>query len=166
MGAWNIVSQTPDVFVAMAVLSADTFLDMTHMVFPYKYFDNVWPEPPNGPIEGDDWSMMTYAYSAAYSPNPDNPPYFVDLPIAWPSGEVIQEVYDRWLACDPVENYRYRLENLRSLSRIFSPSTPPQRERSDALPLRSSSDEDRRNRSVVATCRPVERQGVIDAAER
>ena len=41
MGAWNIVSQNPDVFAAMAVLSADTFLDMTHKVFPYKYFDDL-----------------------------------------------------------------------------------------------------------------------------
>jgi S-formylglutathione hydrolase FrmB len=119
MGAWNIVSQNPDVFAAMAVLSADTFLDMTHKIFPYKYFNNIWPEAPNGPVEGDDWSMMTYAYSAAYSPNPQNPPYFVDLPIAWPSGEVIQEVWDRWLSFDPVENYRDRLDNLRKLSGIL-----------------------------------------------
>ena len=62
---------------------------------------------------------MVYAYSAAYSPNPDNPPYFVDLPVAWPSGEVIQEVWDRWLACDPVENYRDRVDNLRKLSGIL-----------------------------------------------
>jgi len=119
MGAWNIVSQNPDVFSAMAVLSADTYLDMTHKVFPYKFFNNIWPNPPDGPIESDDWSMMTYAYSAAYSPNPDNPPYFVDLPVAWPSGELIQEVWDRWLRCDPVENYRDRLDNLRELSGIL-----------------------------------------------
>jgi S-formylglutathione hydrolase FrmB len=37
MGAWNIVSQNPDVFAAMAVLSADTYLDMTQKVFPYKW---------------------------------------------------------------------------------------------------------------------------------
>jgi len=85
MGAWNVVSQHPDVFTAMAVLSADTFLDMTHKVFTYKFFNSIWPEPPNGPVD-DDWSEMVYAYSAAYAPNPDNPPFFVDLPVAWPSG--------------------------------------------------------------------------------
>ena len=119
MGAWNIVSQNPDIFAAMAVLSADSFLDMTHKVFPYKYFDNIWPEAPDGPVEGDDWSMMAYAYSAAYSPNPEKPPYFVDLPVAWPSGELIPEVWSRWLSHDPVENYRDRLDNLRSLSGIL-----------------------------------------------
>jgi S-formylglutathione hydrolase FrmB len=119
MGAWNIVSQNPDIFTAMAVLSADTFLDMTHKVFTYKFFDNIWPEPPDGPVEGEDWSAMVYAYSAAYAPNPQNPPYFVDLPVAWPSGEVIREVWDRWLSFDPVVNYADRLDNLRRLSGIL-----------------------------------------------
>ncbi len=118
-GRLEHVSQNPDVFAAMAVLSADTFLDMTHKVFTYKYFDNIWPEAPGGPVEEDDWSMMTYAYSAAYSPNPGKPPFFVDLPVAWPSGEVIQEVWDRWLSHDPVENCRDRLDNLRRLSGIL-----------------------------------------------
>jgi hypothetical protein len=88
-------------------------------IFFYKFFNNIWTDAPDGPVEEDDWAMMVYAYAAAYSPNPDNPPYFVDLPVAWPSGEVIQEVWDRWLACDPVENYRDRLENLRKLSGIL-----------------------------------------------
>src|SRR5204862_258116 len=29
-GAWNVASRNPNVFAAMAVLSADSFLDMTH----------------------------------------------------------------------------------------------------------------------------------------
>lgn len=119
MGAWNVVSQNPEVFAAMAVLSADTYLDMTHKVFTYKYFNDIWPEAPNGPVEGDDWSPMVYAYAAAYSPNPSNPPFFVDLPVAWPSGELIAEVWDRWLAWDPVVNYAERLDHLRQLSGIL-----------------------------------------------
>jgi S-formylglutathione hydrolase len=119
MGAWNIVSQNPDVFAAMAVLSADSFLDLTHKVLAYEYLDSIWPQAPGGPVEGNDSSMVTYAYSAAYSPNPGKPPYFVDLPVAWPSGELIPEVWKRWLSYDPVENYRDRLDNLRSLSGIL-----------------------------------------------
>jgi len=48
-GAWNLASRNPDVFGAMAVLSADSFLDMTRKFMPYKYFDSIWPEAPNGP---------------------------------------------------------------------------------------------------------------------
>jgi hypothetical protein len=39
--------------------------------------------------------------------------------VAWPSGELIQEVWDRWLAFDPVVNVHERLENLRQLSGIL-----------------------------------------------
>ena len=39
--------------------------------------------------------------------------------MAWPSGELIQEVWDRWLAFDPVVNVHDRLDNLRQLSGIL-----------------------------------------------
>jgi S-formylglutathione hydrolase FrmB len=118
-GAWNLASRNPDVFGAMGVLSADSFLDMTHKFVLYKYLDSIWPEPPNGPVEGNDWSEIVYDYSAAYSPNPDNPPFYVDLPVAFPSGELIQKVWDRWLSFDPVVNVHDRLDNLRKLSGIL-----------------------------------------------
>jgi enterochelin esterase family protein len=118
-GAWHLASRNPDVFGAMAVLSADSFLDMTHKFILYKFLDSIWPDAPSGPIEGNDWSQIVYDYSATYSPNPDNPPYFVDLPVAFPSGELIQEVWDRWLSYDPVVNCHDRLDNLRKLSDIL-----------------------------------------------
>lgn len=118
-GAWNLASRNPEVFGAMAVLSADSFLDMTHKFMLYKYLDSIWPEAPNGPIEGNSWSEIVYDYAATYSPNPDRPPYYVDLPVVHPSGELIQEVWDRWLSFDPVVNVHDRLENLRKLSGIL-----------------------------------------------
>jgi hypothetical protein len=51
----------------MAVLSADSFLDMTHKFILYKYLDSIWPEAPNGPVEGNEWSEIVYDYSATYS---------------------------------------------------------------------------------------------------
>jgi S-formylglutathione hydrolase FrmB len=118
-GSWNLASRNPDVFGATAVLSADSWLDMTHKFMLYKFLDSIWPEAPNGPIEGNVWSELVYDYSATYSPNPDNPPFFVDLPMAWPSGELRQDVWDRWLAFDPVVNVHERLDNLRKLSGIL-----------------------------------------------
>ena len=118
-GAWNLASRNPDVFGAMAVLSADSFLDMTHKFMLYKYLDSIWPDPPNGPVEGNGWSEIVYDYAATYSPNPDKPPFYVDLPVALPSGQLIQEVWDRWLSFDPVVNVHERLDNLRTLSGIL-----------------------------------------------
>jgi S-formylglutathione hydrolase FrmB len=118
-GSWNLASRNPEVFGAMAVLSADSFLDMTHKVMLYKYLDSIWPDPPNGPVEGNFWSEIVYDYAATYSPNPDNPPFYVDLPVAYPSGELLQDVWDRWLSFDPVVNVHDRLDNLRKLSGIL-----------------------------------------------
>jgi enterochelin esterase family protein len=42
-----------------------------------------------------------------------------DLPVAHSSGELIQDVWDRWLAFDPVVNCHQRLSNLRKLSGIL-----------------------------------------------
>jgi enterochelin esterase family protein len=118
-GSWNLASRNPDVFGAMAVLSADSFLDMTHKYMLYKYLDSIWPEAPNGPVEGNFWSEIVYDYAATYSPNPDKPPFYVDLPVAHPSGELLQDVWDRWLSFDPVVNVHDRLDNLRKLSGIL-----------------------------------------------
>jgi enterochelin esterase-like enzyme len=118
-GAWNIGSRNPGTFGALAMLSGDSYLDVTHKVLLYEYLTSIWPEAPNGPIEGNDMSSMVYAYSAAYSPNPENPPFYVDLPVTFPSGELIQEVWERWLSFDPVVNWRTRLDNLQRLRGIL-----------------------------------------------
>lgn len=118
-GSWNLASRHPDVFSAMAVLSADTWLDLTHKSMLYRYLDSIWPEAPDGWVEGNPYAEIVWNYAAAYSPNPDNPPYYVDLPMAWPSGELLGDVWDRWLAFDPVVNVHERLDNLRRLRGIL-----------------------------------------------
>jgi len=119
VGAWNIGSSHPETFCALAMLSGDCLLDVTHKPMLYEYLDSIWPEAPNGPIEGNFLSELVYAYSASYSPNPGNPPFFVDLPIEFPTGELVVEAWERWLRFDPVVNWRSRLENLRKLSGIL-----------------------------------------------
>ena len=118
-GAWNLASRNPGTFGALAMLSGDSYFDMTLKPFLYDYLSSIWPESPDGPMEGNSASVLVYAYSATYSPNPANPPYLVDLPVAYPSGELIQDVWDRWLGFDPVVNWRDRLDNLRRLRGIL-----------------------------------------------
>ena len=118
-GAWHLASRNPEVFGAMAMLSGDSYFDFTHKSVIYDYFDSIWPDAPGGPSEDNEPSQMAYALSACYSPNVDNPPHYVDLPAQFPSGEMIPEVWDRWLSVDPVVNYRERLDNLRRLEGIM-----------------------------------------------
>ena len=77
------------------------------------------PTPRTGRSRATTCRCSIYAYAAAYSPNPERPPYFVDLPVDWPSGELLTDVWDRWLAHDPVVNWRHRVDNLRQLSGIL-----------------------------------------------
>ena len=42
-----------------------------------------------------------------------------DLPMAFPSGELRQDVWDRWLSFDPVVNWRDRVDNLIQLRGIL-----------------------------------------------
>lgn len=114
LGAWNIASRHPDVFAAAAVLSGDCDFEVLKSEI-YGYFDSVWPEGPRGPNRENDLSCFVYAYAAAYSPNLDCPPHYVDLPIDFRTGDVREEVWRRWLDADPLHNWRSRCDGLRAL---------------------------------------------------
>jgi S-formylglutathione hydrolase FrmB len=121
-GAWHLGSRNPDVFGAVAMLSADSYFELSHLSLLYKYFGNLYPSghdpggvEPSGPSGDVGYSRLSYGLSASYSPNPDNPPYFVDFPVAFPSGRLIPEVWSRWLSFDPVVVWPERRENLSSL---------------------------------------------------
>jgi S-formylglutathione hydrolase FrmB len=118
-GAWHLTTRNPEVFSAMAMLSGDSYFDMTFKTIVYDYLSSIWPEVPAGPAEGNDLAQTVYASAACYSPNVDDPPFFVDLPVDFGTGELIQPVWDRWLAFDPVVSWRDRIDNLKRLSGIL-----------------------------------------------
>jgi len=108
LGAWHLGSRNPDVFAAMALLSADSYFDLTHRAWLYRYYNNVFPGEPRGPVSGDEYSWLAYGLGSCYTPNVDNPPYYVDLPIEFPSGALIEPLWERWLSYDPVVSWRAR----------------------------------------------------------
>ena len=56
------------------------------------------------------------ASAAAWSPNPDNPPRYLDLPIA--DGKVVPEVVTRWIANAPLAMATQYIPNLKSYTAI------------------------------------------------
>ncbi len=118
-GAWHLASRHPTVFGAMALLSADSYFELTHKPTLYQHLDSRWPAAPDGPVEGNDASQLVYALAACYSPNPSRAPHFVDLPLSHPEGELIDAVWQRWLAHDPVVNCRERYAALRQLRGVL-----------------------------------------------
>jgi enterochelin esterase family protein len=114
-GAWHLSSRHPEVFGAAALLSADALFEVTQKPFFYRYFDRIGTEAPNGPIDGDAISYMCWGLSQAYTPNVDAPPFYANLPVEHPSGDVVDEHWQKWLALDPVVSWEPRLDNLRRL---------------------------------------------------
>ncbi len=56
------------------------------------------------PGEGKSFTNLYYTFAAAWSPNPDFAPWYIDHVVNWSeeSLPIIQTVFDRWLVHDPV----------------------------------------------------------------
>jgi S-formylglutathione hydrolase FrmB len=118
-GAWHLAARNPHVFSAMAMLSGDSLFELSLKPMLYRYLDSIWPEAPDGPAEGNDISFTVHSYASCYSPNPSKPPYFVDLPISHPSGELNEDAWASWLTFDPVESVDRYMENLSRLRGVM-----------------------------------------------
>jgi len=66
-------------------------------------------QPWNGTV-----SLFMYSASAAFSPNVDDWPYYVDLPVDY-YGNVIDEVWDLWLGHDALTLAQENLANIQSI---------------------------------------------------
>jgi S-formylglutathione hydrolase len=58
------------------------------------------------------WTNAMYATGAAITPNPNNPPYYVDLPVQYPEKTVVSDIWDQWLDSDLVSQIMRNGNNL------------------------------------------------------
>ena len=85
--------------------------------------DAIFAENPGGEIvpgPGKFFTNAVFAFGAAWSPNPDNPPYMVDLPID-EFGAIRPDIVQKWLNHDPfsmLDDPLY-LNNIKSLKGIY-----------------------------------------------
>jgi enterochelin esterase family protein len=126
-GALHLGMRHADLFGAVASISGDCH-------FEYSYATDFLPalrglipfdgDPArflaafeeNHELGGDGQATLNLlAMSACYSPNPDSPLGF-DLPIDPHTGARVSEVWERWLAFDPVCACEQHAEALRSLN--------------------------------------------------
>jgi enterochelin esterase family protein len=59
------------------------------------------------------------AMAAAYSPNPDTPPFGIDLPCDLETGAFRDEVWRRWLEHDPLSMLEAHTEALRAARLLY-----------------------------------------------
>jgi Putative esterase len=121
----------PDVFGAFASHAGDSlfeifihdFLEVARLLrdrFEGSYEQLLDAAHASDPF---DWGtfgtpLSIYAYAAAYSPDPDTPGGVL-LPFELDTGRPIPEVWERWLAWDPVRMAARHADALRSMRRIY-----------------------------------------------
>ena len=130
-GALSLAMGYPEVFGAVAALSPGSPNDFSVPPTPIDMFIAENPETLGEPIVVDTSqetleampaagvifatnfnTNVFYAMAAAFSPNPDNPPYYVDLPIQYPEKTIVQEVWEKWVERDLVHQIAREGANL------------------------------------------------------
>lgn len=82
---------------------------------PKKWLYNFWKKP-NRHQQKDGPPLNVFAMAAHYSPDPNSKEMGVELPFDLQSGEMLPQVWNRWLSWDPVrmvEKYRKNLQKLK-----------------------------------------------------
>ena len=121
-GALTIALEYPEVFGAVAAMSPSSDLEVEPNDLDAVIAEN--PETLSEPtlvhntaelqslLFIEFWVNILYAEAAAFSPNPDNPPYYVDLPLQYPEKAVVEDVWNRWLDQDMVSHIERDGQNL------------------------------------------------------
>jgi putative esterase len=121
----------PDLFGAFATHAGDALFEVSlardlapaAQALRNRYegsFDAFWEDFRSGrPVLSnatDHVLLAVWAYAAAYSANPDGS---VDLPFRLDTGELVPDVWERWLAWDPVRMAAHHGEALRAARGIW-----------------------------------------------
>jgi S-formylglutathione hydrolase FrmB len=131
-GAMVVPMLRPDVFGALASHAGDALFECSYQrEFPLiarqlrDHFEGSYQRLLEQVAQADhfDWSrygtaFSTYGYAAAYSPDPARPGEAI-LPFDISTGRLVDEVWERWLALDPVRMAPRYAEALGSMRRIY-----------------------------------------------
>ena len=115
-GALRIAMKHPDVFSAVYAMSACC---LTPRALPGQTEQLVALEniKTREEAEKGGWGVRTvFASAAAWSPNPDNPPFYLDLPTK--GGVIQQDVLNKWAANAPLAMVDQYVGNLRQYKAI------------------------------------------------
>lgn len=116
-GAVKLAMKHSDVFSVVAGHSGALYLDGFFGLGAYVMAEN--PDGITGPDPNKFFTSAAYAMSSAWSPNLENPPYMVDFPFKWPSGDVIPEVRERWLKNCAFNLLEDHLDGMSSLKGVY-----------------------------------------------
>ena len=116
-GAFRLGLYHSDIFSSFAAHSGPIHLESLNNPF---LINAILIEAFFGPLEPNNGSftLMMFGMSAAFSPNLDNPPWYVDLPMD-SSGNVNWDVFEMWQVHDPYLLVEDHLETLATQNIYF-----------------------------------------------
>jgi enterochelin esterase-like enzyme len=131
-GAMVVPMMRPDLFSALASHAGDALFESCYLADfrrvarqlrddyegSYDVFFERLAETDPVSFERHGKPLEMYGYAACYSPDPDRPGKAL-LPFEVETGRVVDEVWERWLALDPVRMAPGHAEALRSMRRIY-----------------------------------------------
>jgi hypothetical protein len=120
----------PDLFGGLATHAGDALFELCYLpdfrdavrALRDRYdgsFDRFWEDFRSRPAfsKGTDFPLLnTFAMAACYSANEDGS---IDLPFDTETGQLIDDVWERWLAWDPVRMVDAHADSLRGLRAIY-----------------------------------------------
>jgi S-formylglutathione hydrolase FrmB len=134
-GALSLAMEYPKIFCAVAAMSpsADLAVPPTALDGFLKKNPTTLDRPTlvhntdelRALLSGNVSVNVFYARGAAFSPNPDNPPYYVDLPLRYPEKTVVQDVWNKWLEQDMVSQIELDGQNLKNTDIFIDIGTGP-----------------------------------------
>lgn len=136
-GALVLGMRHPDIFQAIVDHSGDSAFEYCYLpdfpkaleVFrkagggdhgdPKKWFDEFWRKPNKYQDPDDMTALNILGMAAHYSPNPQSPYLGCDFPFDLQTGEIKQDVWNRWLSCDPTRMVVKYHDSLKKMKLIY-----------------------------------------------
>ncbi|HVP15465.1 MAG TPA: alpha/beta hydrolase-fold protein [Terriglobales bacterium] len=129
-GALTLGMKHPDIFGAVACHSGDMYFDYCYRGDVPRFCAQIqqagglerWLERFESKRQKSHDDLLTLnvlGMAAAYSPDPGRPPFGIDLPCDLETGAFREDVWARWLSCDPLAMLDARVEALRSMRRLY-----------------------------------------------
>ena len=123
----------PDVFGGLASHAGDALFECSmlprfphvartlrdHFDSSYEVFHRRLGEAPAFDFNRYGEPLEMYAYAAAYSPDPADPAAPPRLPFEIRTGRLVDQVWDEWLAHDPVRMVAGHAQALQTMRRIY-----------------------------------------------
>jgi len=136
-GALILGMRHPDIFQALVDHSGDSAFEYCYLpdfpkaleVYraagggnhgnPKKWFEEFWQKPNKHQDPDDMTALSILGMAAHYSPNPGSPHLGCDFPFDLETGEIKQDVWNRWISFDPTRMVVKYQDNLKKMKLIY-----------------------------------------------